>query len=207
MLNTCAQIYAGLFFCFHHTEELKLSSGPLSLAALRHSKCQSRSTQKAQASFTACFKTMPRWVNWRRVVLSSDPGSNAVPSGSQVWQVCWHAAVLMPLECFLHTSTVWSILILISEEKQWLVQWAAFSSCYQHWCHDQSFICVVESSVVNGSELTEIGNVVVPKEQIKNIPLTQEQEVSVCWETRPTFPMALQAQSSFISWGVSCISC
>lgn len=114
MLSTCVQISAGLnfFFCFHHAEELKLSSGPLSLAALRHSKCQSRSTQKAQTSFTACFKTMPRWVNWRRVVLSSDPGSDTMPSGSQVWQVCWHSAVLMPLECFLHTSTVCSISIL-----------------------------------------------------------------------------------------------
>lgn len=86
----------------------------------------------------------------------------------------------MLLEYFLPTSTVCSILILTSEEKQRLVQWAAFPSCsHLHWCHDQSFTCIVEFLAVNRSELMEIGKVVVSKKQIKKIALSQEQEVSV----------------------------
>lgn len=72
----CMQDFA--FFYLHRAEQFKVNSGPLSLAALGHSKCQSRSSQKAQASFSACFKSMPRWVNWKRVVLSSDPMSNTM---------------------------------------------------------------------------------------------------------------------------------
>lgn len=59
------------------------------------------STQKAQASFTACFKTMPRWVNWKRDVLSSDPVSNTLPSlqlpdlTDLLAYYCSHAAVML----------------------------------------------------------------------------------------------------------------
>lgn len=104
------------FFYLHHAEQFKVNSGPLSLAALGHSKCLFRSTQKAQASFTACFKTMPRWVNWKRDVLSSDLMSNTMPSlqlpglADLLAYYCSHAAEMLSS----HQHSV-LILILISE--------------------------------------------------------------------------------------------
>lgn len=53
----------------------------------------------------------------------------------------------------------------------------------------------------------EIGKVVLPKKQIEKIPLSHEQGVSVPWGIGPASSVTLQAQSSFISWGISCISC
>ena len=99
-------------------------------------------------------------------------------SSLQVWQTSWHTTVVTQLKSFLHTSTVCSILILISEEKWWLVQWTAFSSyTHQHWCHDLSFTCIVGLLATKGYKLTETGKVVVPKKQNKQNP-------SVSWASR-----------------------
>lgn len=50
----------------------------------------------------------------------------------------------------------------------------------------------MESLAVNRSELMGIGKVVVAKEQIKKIPLSQVQEVSVQWGIGPAFPVAFK---------------
>lgn len=170
------------FFNFHPAEELKLSSRPLSLAALGRLECQSRSTQKAQASFTACFKTMPRWINWRRVVLSSDPRSNTVPS-------LWLLGLAGLLACCCTNASgmlsPYQHSVLHVNSHRWrkavtCLMGCLFSCSHQHWCHDQSFTCIVESLAVNGSELMEIGNIVVPKKQRKS--LCSRSKKSVCAE-------------------------
>lgn len=120
-------------------------------------------------------------------------------SSFQVWQIFWHTAVVMQQKHFLHTSTVCSVLIFISEEKWWLVQWTTFSSrAHQHWCHHLSFTCIVESLAVKGYELMEIWQVVVPKNKI---PLSYEQTVSVHSGTGPVLPVTSQVLSSFIVRG------
>lgn len=69
--RTCkCQIYPELyfilfFFNLHHAEKFKLNSGLL--AVLQHSKCQCRTSQKAEASISACFLLSDNIrVNWKR---------------------------------------------------------------------------------------------------------------------------------------------
>lgn len=144
---------------------------------------------------------MPRWVNWRRVVLSSDPGSRTMPSlwlpGLAGLLACCCANASGMLSSHQHS-------VLHINSHQWrkaeTCPWAAFSTCsHQHWCRDQSFTCIVESLAVNVSELREIGKAVVTKKKIKEIPLFQGQEVSVQWGVGPTFPMAFKHR---VLWSV-----